>query len=169
MKYNALYLVVWVCLSWVVSPRADWPQWMGPDRNGRIRGEHLPQELDSQLQPAWRRAVGHGYAAPVVSGNDLIWVDEINDKEVAHCLALEGGKERWATPYADSYTDEFEPGPRCTPLIDEDRIYVQSCRGEFRCLNRKDGSVRWGFRFEDYGAFWVSERQANVGFGSSQT
>lgn len=48
-------------------------------------------------------------------------------------------------------------------MIDGDRVYVQSCRGEFRCLNLADGSTRWRFHFNDHGAFWVPEKNSSIG------
>ena len=39
-------------------------------------------------------------------------------------------------------------GPRSTPLIYGDRVYVQSCKGEFRCLDLATGNIISGTSFE---------------------
>ena len=145
-----------------VAIAAPWPGFRGPNRDGHTT-ETLPQVLASDATPLWRKPVGHGYAGVVVVGTNLVVLDDADGKENARCLDPISGKDRWTTVYGDGYSDEFEPGPRCTPLIDSDRVYIQSCRGEFRCLSLADGATRWRFHFADYGAFWVPDRQSNVG------
>jgi outer membrane protein assembly factor BamB len=66
------------------------------------------------------------------------------------------GATLWQTAYAPSDGDEWGSGPRCTPLAEEGRLYVQSMRGEFACLDQRDGRRLWGFSFEkDYGVKWA--------------
>jgi outer membrane protein assembly factor BamB len=144
---------------------ADWPGWRGVHRDGHA-GDPFPATLDGSAQPLWKKAVGHGYSAPVVVRGKLLYLDDSGGRETAHCLDAATGKETWAQPFAELYTDEFEPGPRCTPLVDEDRVYVQSCYGEFACLDLKDGSKRWGFHFRDYGMTWVKDRSGGPGAAS---
>jgi outer membrane protein assembly factor BamB len=61
--------------------------------------------------------------------------------------------------YAPVFGDEWGPGPRSTPMMDGDRIYVQSCAGEFRCLNRADGKILWGADFEkDFGVKFLGSK-----------
>lgn len=153
---------VWSLLFSVLAFSAPWPGFRGPDRDGHTT-EILPSVLTSNLTALWRKPVGHGYAGVVVVGTNLVVLEEVDGKETARCLDPVSGKDRWAVAYAEGYSDEYEPGPRCTPLMDGDRIYVQSCRGEFRCLNLADGKTRWRFHFEDFGAFWTPDRQSNVG------
>src|SRR5262245_19901473 len=141
----------------------DWPQWRGPNRDGHLLDEKLPETLPGQPTIVWRKSIKHGYAAPVISGSKLVFLDDDSDKETIHCLDAATGKTLWSKPFAPTYSDEFEPGPRCTPLIDGDRIYVQSCKGEFQCLDLADGNLRWRFNFDDYGTFWVPDRQSGVG------
>ena len=69
----------------------------------------------------------------------LIYLDEDGVNETAHALDAATGKELWALPFATMFHDEWGAGPRSTPIIDGDRVYVQSCNGEFRCLGLADG------------------------------
>jgi outer membrane protein assembly factor BamB len=56
------------------------------------------------------------------------------------------------------------PGPRGTPVVDGDRVYVQSCRGEFRCLAAADGRKVWGVNFvKDFGAVFIGEKGQATG------
>src|SRR5258706_39930 len=81
-------------------------------------------------------------------------------------LTARPGKELWRNSYAPMYEDEWGPGPRSTPILDEDRVYVQSCKGEFRCLDREQGKAIWGASFEkDFGIHFVGSK-ANEGTAS---
>jgi outer membrane protein assembly factor BamB len=144
------------------SARAQWPGWRGSHRDGHS-SQALPSALPTHLIPEWKIPVGHGYAGPVVDGGILVYVDETGGREMAHALNARDGKELWRTAYAPAWSDEFEPGPRCTPLIDGDRVYVQSAQGELSCLAMKDGARIWGMSFAELGMTWNPERQSNVG------
>jgi len=141
---------------------ADWPGWRGRDRDGHA-GDPLPPVLETTPQPLWRQSIGHGYSGVVVAGQRLVFLDDASGRETAHCLDARTGRELWSQPFAEPYTDEFEPGPRCTPLVDGNRLYVQSCYGEFACLSLDDGRKQWGFHFRDHGMFWVKDRSGGPG------
>jgi len=140
----------------------DWPGWRGRNRDGHA-SDPLPARVDSAPKPLWRKSIGHGYSGVVVSGRHLVFLDDSSGQETAHCLDAATGRELWSQPFAEQYSDEFEAGPRCTPLIDGNRIYVQSCFGEFACLSLDDGKKQWGFHFRDYGMFWVKDRSGGPG------
>ena len=156
-----LRLVVVVALAGAV-PAADWPQWRGPTRDGRAAvTEPALSSLPKELNPVWRIAVGGGHSSPVVAAGRLLYLDEDGQHEVAHLLDAATGRELWRTPFADRFEDEWGAGPRSTPLIDGDRAYVQSCSGEFRCLNVAAGKVLWGVSFErDFGVRFHGARGA---------
>ncbi len=138
----------------------DWPQWHGPTRDCRVpETERVPGSLPKELNPVWKLSVGGGHSSPVVADGKLIYLDENGKDEVAHCLNSNTGKEVWQLPFAARNEDEWGAGPRSTPLIDGDRVYVQSCNGEFRCLNLADGKVVWGTSFEkNFGVKFVGGR-----------
>lgn len=141
----------------------DWPQWRGPERNGKARELASLNKLSTDLKPAWRIPVGGGHSGPVVAGTTVIYLDEDGTNEVAHALDVASGKERWKVAYAPRFQDEWGAGPRATPLIDGDRVYVQSCTGEFRCLSLADGKTIWGTSFEkDFGVKFLGNK-ANEG------
>jgi outer membrane protein assembly factor BamB len=143
---------------------ADWPQWHGPTRDCRIpEAEPVPTAFPADFIPAWKIAVGGGFSSPVLAGGNLVYLDENGKQEVAHRLDAKTGKEIWKAPFADRFEDEWGAGPRSTPLIDGDRVYVQSCNGEFRCLTLAEGNVVWGASFEkDFGVRFLGDK-ANSG------
>src|SRR5262249_53544936 len=58
---------------------------------------------------------------------------------------------------------EWGAGPRSTPILDGDRVYVQSCNGELRCLSLADGKEIWGTSFtRDFGIKFLGSK-ANEG------
>ncbi len=143
---------------------ADWPQWRGPNRDGHAPGATL-LTLPKDLKPAWKIDTGPGFSSPVVSAGSVIYLDEQDKKEVAHRIDAATGKEIWSAPIADAAGDEWGTGPRSTPFVDGDRVYVQSINGEFRCLNFADGKVRWGVSFKDFGIAFQGSK-ANDGTAS---
>ena len=99
----------------------------------------------------------------MVAGGKLIYLDTLDGKEVAHAVEASSGKEIWHVAYADMFEDEWGPGPRSTPTMDAERVYVQSCDGEFRCLSLADGKTIWRANFEkDFGVKFLGSK-ANEG------
>ncbi|MCC7377529.1 MAG: PQQ-like beta-propeller repeat protein [Verrucomicrobiales bacterium] len=162
------------CLGWLAAFSlllswegfADWPQWRGPRRDGVLVGETLPTQLPAEPKALFRHPIGDGHAGPVVASHRLVFLDNQGERETAHCLEFPSGKPLWSTAYGELYSDEFGSGPRCTPLVDGDRVYVQSCLGEFRCLDLADGKTRWRFHFGDYGMVWIHDRNEGGGAAS---
>jgi outer membrane protein assembly factor BamB len=149
-------------LSSFVLLHADWPGWRGPQRDGRSP-EPLPEKLPAEPKPLWKLSIGHGYSGAVTLGDTLVYVDDSQGSETAHAIDRATGKERWKTAYAKSWSDEFEPGPRCTPQIDGDRLYVQSAQGFVACLSLADGKQLWSLDFKDLGMTWAPDRQSSIG------
>lgn len=146
---------------------SDWPQWRGPNRDG-IAGADAPavSALPNELKPVWKLAIGGGFSAPVVSNGKLVYADEHAGREIVHAVDAAGGKELWHIDYAPVYEDEWGAGPRATPIIEGDRVYVQSCNGEFRCLNLANGKAIWATSFEkDFGVKFLGSK-ANSGTAS---
>jgi outer membrane protein assembly factor BamB len=139
---------------------ADWPQWLGPKRDCHAAsGSPELEKLPNEPKILWRKPIGGGFSSPVVAAGKLVYFDEDGTSEVAHALDAATGKEVWKTAIGDVYRDEWSAGPRSTPIIDGDRVYVQSCKGEFRCLDIATGKVNWGVSFEkDYGVKFLGSR-----------
>jgi len=141
----------------------DWPQWHGPNRDGYAQNEKALATLPKELKPDWKVSIGGGFSAPVVTADKLVYVDENGTSEVAHLLDASTGKELWKVTYADRFGDEWGAGPRATPIIDDGRVYVQACNGEFKCLNLADGKEIWKTSFEkDFGVKFLGSK-ANEG------
>jgi len=148
-QMNTLTLSLALVVSVSAACAGDWPQWRGPTRNGYAPADAPTiSALPKDLKPVWKISIGGGFSSPVLAGNNLAFLDERDGKEVAHLVEAGSGKEIWQVAYANVFGDEWGAGPRSTPLIDANRLYVQSCDGEFRCLNLADGKTIWGTSFE---------------------
>ena len=144
----------------------DWPRWRGPDATGHVSaGVAIPTTLPARPKVLWRVKVGFALGSPVVSGKRVFYLDEQRGKETVHAADADSGRELWRATLDDTFRDGHSPpGPRGTPLVDGERIYVLSCRGEFQCLNTADGKVIWRVNFvKDFAAVFMGERGAAPG------
>ena len=99
-----------VCLS---AFAADWPQLLGPQRNG-VSTEQLTLRSPKLL---WKKEVGAGFSAPVVAAGKLILFHRAGNQEVVEALNPATGASLWKFEYATTYRDDFgfDEGPRGTP------------------------------------------------------
>lgn len=129
---------------------ADWGQWRGPTRDGRApAAEKIPANFPAGLSPAWKIPVGGGHSSPVAAGGKLVFMDAAEGKETIHCLDAATGKEIWKQAITEAYSDEWGAGTRATPFIDGDRVYGQTCSGEFRCYELATGKEIWKTSYEN--------------------
>lgn len=145
----------------------EWPQWRGPSRSGTLKdGTPALKSLPAEPKILWQIAAGPGQSSPVLSKERVVFMDGVDGQEVAHCLNAADGKELWRANVGPmvEFQNAYGEGPRCTPLIDDDRLYVQSCGGEFRCLSLADGKQIWAISFgEQYGATWFGNKSPDPG------
>jgi outer membrane protein assembly factor BamB len=163
MKWNAasvaLALMGWA--GW--GQAADWPQWRGLNRDGHVPlGEKVPTSLPSEIKPRWRIPIGEGFSSPVVAGGAamgrVLCSDLQGGKEVVHAVEAATGKEVWRTPLDSVFKDDWGQGPRCTPVLDGQFVFAQSCRGELQCLSTAAGQVLWHKSYvQDFGAIFMGE------------
>ena len=141
---------------------ADWPQWRGPNRDATVKDpNHRLDKLPAEPKVLWKIDAGSGQSSPIVAGGRVIFMDGVNGQETAHCLDAKTGKTLWSTPVGPMVTfqNQYGEGPRCTPLVDGDRVYAQSCGGEFKCLALADGKAIWQTSFgKDYGATFLGNK-----------
>src|SRR6266581_1199905 len=140
----------------------DWPQWRGPARTGHAAADApLLTALPAEPKIIWRLKVGEGFASPVVAAGKLFYFDNQTGKETMHALQADNAKELWRAIVDDTFQDEQgPPGPRCTPVVDGDRVYAQSGKGELQCLT-VEGLL--GLSSDDGKPLWRVPLKANYG------
>ncbi len=128
------------------SQAEDWPQFLGPHRNGSVLQSNLaktwPKEGPGVL---WQHKVGEGFGGPVVSAGRLIIFHRVDDRERVECLDATTGKELWRQDYPARYRDDFgfEEGPRATPAIGEGRVFTFGAAGDLNAWDFAKGTKLW--------------------------
>lgn len=124
---------------------ADWPQILGPARNG-VSSEKLPDRFPAGgPKMVWSVPAGQGYAGPAVADGKVVLFHRAEGKERVAAFDAATGKPLWTTDFPAHYRGGFneDTGPRCVPLIHKGRIYVFGASGDCHCLELKDGSKTW--------------------------
>lgn len=130
----------------VVVRAGDWPQFLGPTRNGVYVGNDLAAQFPAGgPKILWKKDVGQGFAGPVVSAGKLILFHRIGDKETVECLDARPGNRLWLSDYPTHYQDDFgfDEGPRATPTIEDGKIYTFGAEGMLSCWDLVSGKRLW--------------------------
>ena len=161
----------------------DWPQWLGPQRDGVWREKGIIEKFPEKgPRLRWKAALGGGYSGPAVAAGRVFVMDRVagevdpgkakllhegkpprNEnflrkllpgKERLVCLAESDGRQLWAHEWDCPYTTVaiYAIGPRATPTVDGDRVYVVGATGRLWCLDVESGTVIWQKNYvEQYG------------------
>src|SRR5271170_7734969 len=132
----ALACVLW--LAALALQAADWPQFLGPDRNGTSVETNLAVAWPSDGPPVrWKKEIGQGFSGPVVAHGKLILFQRKADQEVIDCLDAKTGGDVWHFACPTYYQDDFgfDEGPRGTPAIAEGKVYAMGAEGAVHCLD----------------------------------
>ena len=120
----------------------DWPQWRGPNRDGKVTGFAAPQAWPKELAPKWKTSVGTGCATPALVGDKLYVFARQGDEEVTLCLNAADGLEVWKDKYtAQAVTGAAarHPGPRSSPAVANGKVVTLGVGGVVSCLDAGSG------------------------------
>ena len=143
---NGCLLGFLLCLEPSVGLTADWPQWLGPNRDGVYSGNDLADSWPKSGPPLlWSKKVGHGFSNPVVSQGRLILFHRRGDEEVVEALDAKTAEPVWSFDYPTKYRDSFgfDPGPRASPAVAGGRVYALGAEGVLHCLDFASGKKIW--------------------------
>ena len=142
----------------------DWPAFLGPLGNSVSpeKGIRIPARGES-LPVLWHKRLGTGYGMPTISRGRLFVFDRDGDKARLSCLKSETGEFLWKYAYATDYEDYFgyNNGPRCSPVVDGDRVYIHGAEGMLCCLQATDGKLLW--KVDTHADFGVVQNFFGVG------
>ena len=129
---------------------SPWPRFLGSQIDGVARLPPDSQEIrtdwsDDQLPLQWQTDVGEGYAIGVVADGRYFHFDKFEDSARMRCLNASTGKQIWEYKYPSSYKDlyGYDSGPRSSPLVDGNRVYLYGVEGKLLCLSTDDGKPVW--------------------------
>ncbi len=124
----------------------DWPQILGPSRNGQAQNERLAESWPkSGPKVVWQQDVGHGFAGVAVAGGRLVLFHRRGNELVGEGLDAATGKPRWKVSFPTDYVSTIasDDGPRCVPVIHGARVYLLGPRGELECVDLQNGRRVW--------------------------
>lgn len=149
----------------------DWPQWLGPQRDGVWRETGILDKFPSGgPKILWRAPLGGGYSGPAVTGGKVFMTDRVlasgssdpadpfkktssRGQERVLCLDEKTGKVLWTHAYDCTYQISYPCGPRATPVVHDGKVYTLGAMGDLLCLNAATGEPIWSKNFpRDYGA-----------------
>ena len=136
------------------AAEAEWPQWRGPLRNG-ISSETglLKQWPANGPTTVWAISnLGEGYGSLAVKADRIYVQGTSGAASAVFCLNRADGKTIWTTSLGPMLKQNKGNGPRSTPTLDGDRLYVLTENGDLACLRQRDGSALWRKNIlKDYG------------------
>jgi outer membrane protein assembly factor BamB len=127
-----------------IHAAADWPQWQGPDRTGISKETGLLKQWPSSGPPlVWTATgLGSGYGSMAVAGDRVFVQGTRNRQSMVVALNRADGKEVWSKALGPTEGNDQGPGPRGTPTVDGDRLYVLTEAGDLHCV-KTDGTAVW--------------------------
>jgi outer membrane protein assembly factor BamB len=139
----ARYLTLAILLIPAIARADDWPQFLGPQRNGVSAETGLATSWPKGGPPVvWQRDVGEGYSGPAIAGDRLILFHRVANEEVIECLNANTGRPLWKHAYPTTYSDQLGKGdgPRATPTIAGNRVVTLGAEGVLTCLDLEKGT-----------------------------
>jgi outer membrane protein assembly factor BamB len=124
----------------------DWPAFLGPTGDSKSTEKGLVTPWPEKgPRIVWYTQLGTGYPIPAISRGRLFHFARYDDMARLTCLNSETGGFLWKFEYPTNYRDlyGYNNGPRCQPVIDEDRVYIHGVEGMLHCLRAVDGQEVW--------------------------
>ena len=143
----------------MASSADDWPRWMGPRRDNTWNEKNLLQSFPAGgPKILWRSTIANGFAGPAVAEGRIVVGDFVTDGDFRLAnferLALKGtervlcldeisGKILWQHELPIEYSISYPAGPRCTPIIENGKVYTLGAEGNLFCFSLADGKILW--------------------------
>jgi outer membrane protein assembly factor BamB len=125
---------------------SDWPCFLGPTGDSSSTEKGILSPWPKEEPPiVWLRQLGEGYGMPTISRGRLFVFDRVGGHARLRCLKSETGEPLWTFDYPTDYRDlyRYSGGPRCSPVVDGDRVYIFGVEGMLHCLRAEDGKLVW--------------------------
>ena len=146
----------------------DFPQFLGPNRDGKVNVEFATDWEEDQPELLWRQPIGPGHSGFATRNGFAVTMEQRGDEELTTCYDLVSGEIKWShseNQRHDSWLGKL--GPRSTPTIHEGLVYSLGGNGTLICLDGSNGELIWKKElFEEFGTS-VAEEKNTVIWGRS--
>ena len=141
LRYASLTLTLFLSLP---APAADWPQFLGPTRDGRSTETVSP--WTGELKPLWSKPIGPAHSSPVVVNGVVYGFYETKGKNTDTLAGFDAktGNKLWEQSYErEDFRPLFGYGPRGTPVVDGGSVFTLGGTGVLARWDAKTGDVKW--------------------------
>lgn len=124
----------------------DWPWFLGPTGDSKSRETGIVTDWPPEgPRLVWQKRLATGYGMPTISRGRLFSFDRQDDQARLRCMNSETGEVLWKFEYETDYRDfyNYNNGPRCSPVVDGDRVYLFGAEGMLHCVSVLDGNLIW--------------------------
>jgi outer membrane protein assembly factor BamB len=142
----------------------DWPTFLGTGGDSKSAERGILTAWGKNSPPiVWQHRLGTGYGMPSISRGRLFQFSRFANQARLECLNSETGEPLWKFEYPTDYEDQYgyDNGPRCSPVVDDDRVYLFGAEGMLHCLRAVDGAVVW--KIDTMAKFGVVQNFFGVG------
>jgi outer membrane protein assembly factor BamB len=159
---SIIMLALALCLTTTAVRADDWPQWLGPKRDGIWRETGLLAKFPKDgPKVRWRTPISEGYSGPSVAKGKVYVTDYVRGKNAAQpkgpfdkktrvagiervfCLSEADGAIVWKHEYPVEYRVSYSAGPRTSPTIVDGKVYTLGTMGHLFCFDADNGKVLW--------------------------
>jgi outer membrane protein assembly factor BamB len=124
----------------------DWQSFLGPTHNAiSTETKLLKKWPKGGPKRVWQMEKGTGYTSPAIKGDRLVFPHRVDDEVLVECLHAETGKQFWQYRFKTQYADRYgyNNGPRASPVIHGDRVFIYDAEGWLICLGLESGDEIW--------------------------
>lgn len=124
----------------------DWPTFLGPRHNSTSNETGLLRHWQKEgPKVLWQKKLGTGYGIGSISDGKFYQFDRYGNANRLVVFDAKTGEELWTYEYPTQYDDYlgYNNGPRCSPIIDGDRVYLYGAEGELHCVSIPEKKLLW--------------------------
>jgi outer membrane protein assembly factor BamB len=154
-----LLLLALCCVASPPTLADDWPQWRGPNRDGKSAETALLDKWPEAGPPlAWKTTgVGIGFSGVAVVKGTIFTLGDLDDGSYVMARKESDGSPVWKTRIGEAGGHGSYPGPRSTPTVDDGELFAFNQHADLACLDAASGKVKWSVNLDkDFGGKMMS-------------
>lgn len=154
----------------MLAPRAtDFPQFLGQKRSGILESAAL--DTNWKAKPPeflWKQPIGAGWSGFAVQGDVAVTMEQREQEQWVSAYNVTNGTIYWHVALPGSHYNAMGgAGPRATPTIDGDFVFVQSATGQVACIELSTSRIVWQHDLLKIGGWDQAASEAAIAWGRS--